>query len=403
MLLSLLLACGPDDAVREELDAARSEAARDAAPPSGAWSPDVVVQISPELLERTIDAGLAERTNLTRRITIPGGAITPDLRVVDLRILPPRPRCKPDDGCFPVRIELDGRVVWATRLGDGQAPLSGGLEVHVELSTTKDDEAFVLRARPLRARDVRVTIDGTSRVVQRLVSERVGTGLDEAVAQIEPFEVTRFGEEIPLRALRVVPSRGGLRVDALTSFDVPHGVVRNVPLPTRGFVASVDAGTVAAFARRAAFEQGEVHGIQPEPRAVRLDGDTLAIDLRLWGGGAWYRDYEATAKLAVVDGELVVREPAFAERGASPGAMVADPLVHVASGVVPYALSALPSASFGTPAVQSSQERRTKTTTSLTAVRGQGGWMVVEGDLTSEGVPFRARRERLRNRRGAGR
>lgn len=383
MILAWLLACGPADSVKADFDAARSRAQTLATGVPTTWEPDGVVRLSRPLVEGLVKNALAQSDALTRRIPIPLGAVTPTLRIDDLRLRPATKTCRADQGCFPVDVDLSGTLNWSTPLGSGEAPLTAGVALDLTVSVRPADKAFALDVLPTDVRRVDLSVRGWSGAAKRAAMGPLETWLDEALAHIPPYTATTFGDDLPIRAIRLENAAGGIVVGFLSAFGEGTHAVSVGPAPREGFDVSLAPDLLVGFARKSAFDAGPAaYDITAETTSFALVDDQYTLGLRLWGGTAWYRDFVAKGSLRAKNGAIELTTHDVQAGAVSAGAAAADPLVHLASGALPLALETVMVASL--PAFHQTTGKTRRTKASLTNLTGRRGAVVLTGDVQFE-------------------
>lgn len=367
------------------------------------WTPDARVAFSRPLVDTFLAVGVSQAARQTSRVTLPGATLSPEVEVDGVRFLAPHDGCRADAGCFPVEVRMSGRIAYSSPLGNGQVPMEATLAVDLATTIERVEEAFEVRARPADVRSVDLTLGRWRGALKRMAQGPLETYLDDALSDVQPFPLGSFGEGVPLRAMKVRVEGGALFIDLSTSLPVEPPPLPMLRAPENGFVVQMASDTLLAAARRAAWEAGpQAYGIVPEPTSWTLAGDRLSLGLRLWGGRDWTRDYVLDGRLRAEDGTLALDTTDVREVASSPGAASADPLAHLASGLVPHLMEAALDVEM--PAQHAQDAGHRALTTRLTGIRGRGQTVELTGSVdVGRAVLMPGRRGPRPGRKGGGR
>ncbi len=321
-------ACTPDVRPLYEEERARALAVATDAPTK--WEPDLVIGIGEAALGHAVDAaGTAalERNASKLQVELPLGAaaeLKPVLRVTKAE-LGPGQGC---ESCLHFDLDIKGDVKWSLGTLGGTFPLAvaagGQLEIVVVGGTQVVARPFKVGKVEVSGGDFGALRVNPSSVLQDYVRAAVG----EALPPIPLVDLGQAG--LPLRLVRVRNGKDAVRIEALT--DVPGAAPAVVPDPGReGILVGISQTAATGLLRRAAFLRGpQEYQVAVDPKALRVDGDHFALDLRVWRleGNGWWRDYDVQGTLAVEEGKLRLKtdERLVKQVDASPGAGLADPI-----------------------------------------------------------------------------
>jgi hypothetical protein len=282
-------------------------------------------------------------------------------------------------------VQLSGELVYkAGVLGNGSVPLKVEATADVALATERKARKFVVTAHTERVRKVSIELVGLPKGLASLAEEPVRKWADDELSKLEPSPLTELsGGELPIRELRVAPEATGLRIELLTGAVKPGTVALGAPKSGSDWQLDVATQSLVWLARTASFEAGPQSSFEvvAVPEALSVTRDAFTLDLRLWrtSGTGWWRDYRVTGKVRIEDGRAVL-EPAKAEqRGASPGAGLADPLALLAEGVIVDTIATALEQSV--PAGGSQTIDGVKADVTVERVHGSGDVISVAGEL----------------------
>jgi hypothetical protein len=307
------------------------------APAPENWMPDAAIQLSQPLLDELLTAALNPAPKFEGKIDATFASLLPMLTVNSLK-LGAASSCTE---CLQLDVDIGGSLGVSSLLGSTTANASIGCKVDAALAITKTETGYAIGAVPRAVHDVHVNILGL----------KAGVNLDgpitsfiqtSVLANLPPFPLTEIGTDTaPVRAVKITSQNQVLRVDLLSGARTPGAVPLILPPPKDGFSVDVSLQSLLAIAQAEAFHEGPMtYGLLAEPTALNLNGDQFDIGLRLWKttGKGWWRDYAITGTYGL-DGQDFVMKPAkVEEKGHSPGAAVADPLIAMTSGLVQHAI-----------------------------------------------------------------
>jgi hypothetical protein len=333
-LVIVVGAIGCPSSVLAEYQASKAEVLGAPAELGTNWKPEVRVRLSPDLAEAVVQSVLEEGLSTKKALTVSGplgvsAHVEPSVDVKELRL----GAAKSCERCVNARASLDGEVGYDVAGFRGSVPLHGQLAADVALSLARTGDEWSATATIEDVQSLEIDVPHAGKVALAGELEQwARRGLHEAPA----IPVGSFGGGgLPIRAARVAWNGDAVELEGATD------VVGATPVPAGGAVpagwaVSLDAQTLLALARRAAFEQGALsHDVAVDPRALEIgDGGAFTLDLRLWRltGAGWWRDYTVRGTLAIDGGKLVVRSDDVTERGKSRGAGFADPLALLVEG-----------------------------------------------------------------------
>jgi len=329
MLLFALLACAAK--IHELYDASRVYALQDPAPVAETWQPDGVLQLSGSLVEDLLGTSLDGAFSGVEPIDVGVGTIAPKLSVKKLQIIE-----RGCDTCIGVSGTLRGNAAVDIGPLETKVPLSLKLEADLELRSITEGQARRVELRIKSVDKAKVRFGEDIALDASPVLEEWGEDLVEAVPPV-PLG-TLGGGDLPLRGLRLIQVDGGVRAELLT--EAAHGepLVELGSMPKQGVAVAISEDTLLDFARRKAFEQGEIQlDIHAEPTSLDVEGERFELGLRLWRltpRRAWWRDYRVSGALTLEDGRLQLVAEDVEQVANSPGASVVDPLSLVLQGAI---------------------------------------------------------------------
>jgi hypothetical protein len=343
------------------------------------WQAEAAVRLGEGLVSELIGAALEDALQGSEALDLGVGTVTPKLSVERLA-LSEDGGCA---GCVGLGGRLKGRAVVEVAGMTTKVPLSLGLETSLKLrSKARKDgkQDLELRIVELRSLDVRLgDEDGFSFDLTGAL-EDWGKELVEA---IPPLQLGRIGgDNFPVRELRVVQDGKAVRAEMITT--AAHGG----PLgelgepPAKGFQVAISEAVLLDFARKRAFETGELAlDVFAEPTSLELDGQDFTLGLRLWrlqDKRAWWRDYEISGTLELVDGSITLQPVDVAETGKSLGAGLVDPLATLAKGRILDSISE--AATQALPGEKSLDGKRMSIQASVTKLKGVNDNLVLVGE-----------------------
>ncbi len=328
LLLPLLGGCAKS--VIPLYEAARDEALRDPGPPPANWVADAWVQISSPSLDDLLLALLEENALLTETFDAGIVQVTPRLNLSDLAIMPSN-GCA---DCLTVDLGLTGTVAWKGALGTGSTALSGTGQFDAVFDVVQDAGDWTVSTKPRKLRNIGVSLAGNKLGIPiGPITDWITSSLLENVPALV---LTTFpAEDLPLRAVRVVPVQKAVRVEVLTRAPDPVAAPAPPPRVPQGWAVGISTGSLLAAARAEAFRKGPItYDVVAEPTALDITPDSFTLGLRLWriAGKGWWRDYTVLGKVALGPDGVELTAERVVEGPKSDGAVVADPLAALGEG-----------------------------------------------------------------------
>jgi hypothetical protein len=339
LVVSSILSLAGCTSVIQDFEAASTLAQTPPGPAGDAWSPDAAIQLSEPLLDSIITASLNPAPRFDGKIDAGVVTLNPALTVDSLKI-GAATSCRE---CLSLDVNIGGSIAWSTLLGSGTAAAKIGCKVDAELAITPTENGFSIGAVPRAVHDVHAELAGFKGGVN-LDGPITGFVQTTVLKGLPTFPLTEVGSETaPARGIRITSQDQVLRVDLLS------GARENTPLPDTlepppdGFSVDVSLVSLLAIARAEAFKAGPLAlGILAEPTALDFDGDNFRVGLRLWktAGKGWWHDYEVVGKYGLEPdpaggpANFVMTPDNIEDKGHSPGAALADPLMAMTEGIV---------------------------------------------------------------------
>lgn len=302
------------------------------------WKPDASIQLSQPLLDALITTALTPPPSISSTLSAGVLSLTPTLTVERLS-LTPSADCSE---CLQIDVDLGGTVGWSAPLiGTGTTSARVGCRIDLKMMITTVENGFRVGVAPNRIKDVHAEVAGMRTGFD--LTGSIATWVQSSMVAIIPsVALTEVGSDAaPVRAARVSSTGQVVRVDLLTGARTP-GVVPDVLVPpTEGFSVDVSLESLLAIARADAFRTPPMaRGILAEPTKLVFEPDEFRVGLRLWkttGRGFW-RDYEVTGTYGMEGDNLVMSPTSTKDKGHSPGAAFADPLVAMTEGLIQRAI-----------------------------------------------------------------
>lgn len=388
LLLSALLGCASN--VHTLYEQARAQALADPGPPPESWTPHATLAISWPLVDGLFAEALDDRLKKAGKpteISLPLGLVarlTPDLGLEEAH-MGPAPDC---GSCALIRTSFSGSLRWTVGTLEGHLPMDAAVDVVVNLASSPAQGGGLKVEAELKRVGVRLLKDLSLPRVEADLSSPMATWVQERFQKDFPrIEVARVGDaETPLRALRIQPVTGDLRIGILTG----SPSVTDVSDPERGDAAwavAISQQALLDLARRVAFEEGpdEEYGVVPEPVSISMDGNRFDMGLKLWRleGRGWWRTYDVAGAVKVGQKRMKMEPRDVKETGHSRGAGLADPLVALAKG---YVLKAIEEgATIAEPAHQRQELGASVLVLSIDQLEGRKGNVYVLGSASNLG------------------
>jgi hypothetical protein len=385
-MVAWLLVMTGCSSIMDEYERARARALAEPGPVPASWVADARLDLSLPLIDTLVQALVAEQGGLSgaRSFTGPlgvNGTVTPELQVKELRVV----RSQTCAECLTLLFDIGGSASFTLLGASGTLPISASATADVALESALEGEVWEVRARIADLRDVDLDVGGAGAGVGPLVapvlSAWLQSGFLDGLPQIPLVSVDTA--ELPLRALRVAPTNGTVRVEMLSRVPTPGQLEPGGAGPASGWSLSVAQDSLLALARAQGFEQGPVgYDVVVEPTALAVDGGAFTLGLRLWrtSGAGWWRDYTVTGALAVAGDGIGLTANGVEEGDKSPGALFVDPLAALAEGRI---LTEIEQAVATTlPGGGAADIAGVQTALTVTSVRGVGGALELTGSLT---------------------
>ncbi len=378
-MLALLLSLGCASKIRALYDEHEAFALEDAGEVPSPWQAEAALRLGEGLVSELIGAALEDAFEDAEPLDLGIATVTPKLSLERLS-LSEQGGCL---GCIGLGGRLKGRAVVDIAGTSTKVPVNLSLETAVKLrSKARPDgkQDLELRILELRSLEVRLGDDDSLSLDLTSALESWGKELVEAIPALPLGRIG--GEFFPVRELRVVQDGKALRAELITT--AAHGG----PLgelgepPARGFQVVLSEAVLLDFARKTAFERGELAlDVFAEPISLDVDGQEFTLGLRLWrlkDKRAWWRDYEISGSLALVDGAIALQPVEVVETGKSLGAGLVDPLAALAKGRILDSISE--AATQALPSEKSLDTRRLSILASVTQIEGLNDNLVLVGE-----------------------
>ncbi|MFZ5481949.1 MAG: hypothetical protein ACOZNI_34635 [Myxococcota bacterium] len=372
-----LFACTPD--VRGLYESEREAALTVATERPRDWDADLRVQIAEPDLEAAVTAAVRDAVADAKPLQLSLGVTTASVRP---RLSVRHAKLGASDACascLSFDTKLDGHATWEVAGARGDFPFEVAAEGVLAVEVA---DGHRVRVRPQRIGAVRVKLgdlEGLRVNPSNLLQDWIRDELKEDLPPIHLVDLDPAA--LPVRDLRLRTGDGAVRVEALT--DVPGARPASAASKLeRGVRVSVSETALTGLARRAAYEQGTLEmEVAADPRALRVEGDRFTLSLRLWRlvGRGWWRDYEVTGGLAVVNGRLKLTPEDVREVDRSPGAGLVDPLAALFQNRIVEAIADVLHRSL--PASRAEKVGGVRLRAEAQRVEGRDGTLHLEGSL----------------------
>jgi hypothetical protein len=365
-LVLATLACGggPSPDLLADYRAARDDALAPVGPAPKGWTPDAVLQLSPDLVERLVQAGVEQLEPAGWTIDAPGVTLTPKL-ALDTVELDASDRCPT---CFAADLVVTGRIKYdAGILGKGRIPTTVTAALDLKLDVGSKSKGFPVTASVDGVRKVRVELEGLPKALSDAIEPRLTDVVHEQVTKgVDPFEIARpGGDALPLRALRIQPQGRGVLLEMLTEAGTTASVVPGRQLGD--WTLDIAEPALVRIIAREAFAAGPQDlGLIGELRGLSVaDGGSLDLDVRIWRteGNGWWRDLTVDVATTVRPKKLELKATRAEVVRSSPGAAFADPIAWLAESLVLSELEE--AAAFAVPTVEDAKLGKAKATVRL--------------------------------------
>lgn len=324
---------GCADNVLDLYQSHRDAALAEPGPLPASWDPEISVVLSPTLVSTMLKTSLDRSLRDVEPIDVRGVArVTPRAEVKRIELV--ETDCKECIG-FRAKVQGKARIV-AGRL-DHEVPFEGRIRASLRFESSPADNGRMVTAKLTKVERFELDAEGP-RGLSLDLDRVMGEWAEDLVARVPGMEVAEVGgDDIPIRDLRLLPSGRGLRLDLLTTAAAGEPLKVKLAPPDDGWLMAVSEGTMLSFARRAAFEEGEISmDVHAEPMSLDLDGAGFKMGLRLWrlSGSGWWRDYEVSGGVALTNKLVRLTPTGVVEVGASKGAALADPLAALGQSLI---------------------------------------------------------------------
>ena len=330
MGLWLLLSCAIG--IRGAYETERASVLRTPPPLAEEWTPDIRVRMTTATMSRVARSAVAQdmlQWKEELRLQTPLGPmieVVPKVRVQSLQMRTSA-SCK---ACLVLHAQIEGGAQVNAGFLSTEIPFQADVSATTQLKVIEKDGQWRVVAKVKKIRKLKVTAMGG---LGGSASEPLEKWLTRAFKARGPIPLTTVGgEALPVRGLTVHTAPGvlevGIRTDVADTVDVGPA-----SSPPEQWDIRMHPDTLVALLRVRSFTEGPgKFDIVDDPRALRMDGETFELDLRLWrlAGLGWWRDYTVTGEVKV-KGKRLILTPTDAVPGEkSPGAGVADPIFLLA-------------------------------------------------------------------------
>ncbi|MEN0065758.1 MAG: hypothetical protein AAGA48_26705 [Myxococcota bacterium] len=332
-----LLALSACVSVIPEFEAAKSRSLAAPGPTPTTWQPDAVLHMSGSAVNAMVRDAIQDYGTFSARIDLTAFALVPNLELTEMSVSPGKGEgC---DDCLGVAIKLDGLLGLDTLVGETSTTLGadGSMDVRF-LVDQSEDGTWTVSVQPTRFRFLNVSVGPVAVGVGGL-GETIEGWIDRnLIATVPPQEMMSLApEDLPIKALRIVPDEGSVQFHLLTRATERGGVAVDGPRPEKGWRMDISQRSIVSLARTEAFKAEPLtRGIVPVPNLFSMDSDSFTLGLRLWRteGRGWWRDYEVKGTVRVDNDEIKLKATDVQQVDKSPGAAAADPLVALARGLI---------------------------------------------------------------------
>ncbi len=276
---------------------------------------------------------------------------------------------------------LDGDISWKGLGTAGKVPVSGKVLLDANFPVQQLADAWRVGLKVHQVRSADLDIGRMKREVRMLAETRLQEWLTAEVAErspVVPLVQVGAGEAHVLDA-RVKGDASGLRIELLTKQPVRAHAGKTNP-PKDGWQMRVADEALLAMARAAAFRHGEIaEGIALEPTSFKLDGDRFRLGVRIWKlqGRSWWLDAEVEGEIAIAVDRVVLKPEQARQAGASPRAVMTDPVAWLGRGHILKAIEDGLAASL--PAARRVEAGDVRIRLDTKSVEGKGGDVVLTG------------------------
>jgi len=332
----VLLALSGCVSVIPEFEAARSRALAAPGPTPSTWQPDAVLHMSGSAVNAMVRDAIQDYGTFSSRLDLTALALVPNLTLTEMSVSAGEEDC---DDCLGVAMELDGLLGVETPLGNTNTTLGATGSMDVRFLVDESEEGtWTVSVQPTRFRFLDVTVGPLAIGVGGL-GETIQGWIDRnLIASVPPQPMMSLAQDdLPLKALRIVPDDGSVQFHLLTQARQRGAVAVDGPVPEYGWRMDLSQRSLVSLARTEAFKaEPMARGIVAVPNLFSMTEDSFTMGLRLWRteGRGWWRDYEIEGVVKVENSEIRLRATDVEQVAKSPGAATADPLVALARGLI---------------------------------------------------------------------
>jgi hypothetical protein len=348
MWLLLLVACF--SGIRSAYELEKTTVLRSPDPVQPGWTGQVRVRLGSAALRRiarrAVAAGLLQWEEQIRfdPPLAPTLTLTPRAHVTQLNVRLDR-SCA---ACLYLDASMDGEAQITAGPLSGGIPFSADVQATVSMQVVPTDTTWQVIGRIESVEDIQVRTFGG---IGGSIVGPLRTWVTNAIRRVPPFVLGEVGgAELPVRAARLGTDGRALELSLITA------VADAVPIPPADQRVEGDwdvrlhPETLAAILKYGGHMKGAgKHGIIDVPTALRVDGDSFELDIRLWRlvRSGWWRDFKVTGRVEI-DGDQLNLIPVESQpTGKSRNAGWVDPIFALAerktlSGVANGVQRALP-------------------------------------------------------------
>jgi len=380
-LLALFLITGCATNIHSQFEEAKSYALEAAADPGSSWSAEAAVWLADDIVEELILKSVNDELSKKKSLSLSIATLTPTatLESIDLK---GSGDCA---DCLKVKLEASGDADWDIAGLKGNVPFDLTTTATVKLKNDSSGGTFKVTGDLTELSGLSVKLGSSRGLAVDLSGSLMDWARERIVESVPTLPLLEVGgDNLPARAVRVVPESDAIRLELLT--DAAHGAplaVSSATVPADGWQVSVSQDTLLDLARRAAFQHGEVtEDVWAEPTSLAISRDGFTLGLRIWklSGMGWWRDYEITGQLALEGKDLALKPENATEKESSTGAGLVDPLALLGKGIILDAIVDAAAQSFPLPESQKIGDRTLEMT--VETVRGRSGELTAGGSAS---------------------
>ena len=380
-MLALFLITGCATNIHSQFEEAKSYALEAAADPGSSWSAEAAVWLADDIVEELILKSVNDELSKKKSLSLSIATLTPTatLESIDLK---GSGDCA---DCLKVKLEASGDADWDIAGLKGNVPFDLTTTATVKLKNDSSGGTFKVTGDLTELSGLSVKLGSSRGLAVDLSGSLMDWARERIVESVPTLPLLEVGgDNLPARAVRVVPESDAIRLELLT--DAAHGAplaVSSATVPADGWQVSVSQDTLLDLARRAAFQHGEVtEDVWAEPTSLAISRDGFTLGLRIWklSGMGWWRDYEITGQLALEGKDLALKPENATEKESSTGAGLVDPLALLGKGIILDAIVDAAAQSFPLPESQKIGDRTLEMT--VETVRGRSGELTAGGSAS---------------------